>query len=78
MHDICGGGANGYQDEGVFIKHRIKLKHQNFTHPVHSQLKQKKFVRGLSIIDAAMNLGWSNLGQLLRNLNSLEILFHGS
>jgi len=64
---MCGGGADGYQDEVVFKNHGIKLKHQNFTHPVHSQLRQKDFVGGLSIIDAAMNLGWDNLGQLLKS-----------
>ena len=64
---MCGGGADGYQDEAVFIKHGIKLKHQNFTHPKYSQFKCTEFISGLSITDAAMNLGWDNLGQLLKS-----------
>ena len=64
---MCGGGAGGYQDEAVFVKHGIKLKHQNFIHPKYYQFRCKEFFTGLSIIDAAMNLGWDNLAQLLKS-----------
>ena len=62
---MCGGGADGYQDEVIFYKHGIKLKHQSFVHPVYSQRGRADFVPGLSIVDAAMNLGWDGVGQLL-------------
>jgi hypothetical protein len=68
---MCGGGADGYQDEAVFVKHGIKLKHQNFIHPQYYQFKCTKFISGLSIIDAAMNLGWDNLAQQLKSSTNL-------
>ena len=55
---ICGGGAEGYQDEAVFNKCGVTLSHQSFVHPVYPQRGHKDFVAGLSIIDAVMNLGW--------------------
>ena len=67
---MCGGGSDSYQDELVFIKQGIKLKHQNFAtfiNQVYPQLKQKDFIGGLSIIDAVMNLGWDKLRQYLKN-----------
>jgi hypothetical protein len=62
---MCGGGAEGYQDEAAFTERGIELSHQNFDHPIYPQRGQKDFVAGLSIIDAAMNLGWTGVAQLL-------------
>ncbi len=62
---MCGGGADGYQDEAVFNECGVALSHQRFAHPVYPQRGREDFVAGLSIIDAAMNLGWSGVGQLL-------------
>ncbi len=53
----CGGGANGYQDDDLFIKNGITLKHNNFLHPVYPQIGEQKFIEGLSIIDALFNVG---------------------
>ena len=55
---MCGGGADGYQDESVFKAAGIKLVRQEFVHPVYSQAKTEKFVPGLSIVDALMNQGF--------------------
>lgn len=54
---MCGGGADGYQDENIFTAAGIDLIHQNFQHPVYSQKACNEFVNGLSIVDALMNVG---------------------
>lgn len=60
---LYGGGAGGYQDESIFSKHGINLIPQNFIHPVYTQCGLHNFISGLSIIDAAMNLGWGGVKQ---------------
>jgi len=62
---MCGGGADGYQDESIFSCHGIVLKHQQFQHPVYPQARTSSFTPGLSIIDAAMNLGWLGVKSIL-------------
>lgn len=54
---LCGGGADGYQDDGAFARAEIVLQYQNFAHPTYAQHSTRTFVSGLSIIDALMNLG---------------------
>lgn len=63
---MCGGGADGYQDESLFELYGLKLQHQSFKHPFYSQQGLQNFVSGLSVIDAVMNLGWNGVGELLR------------
>lgn len=65
---MCGGGADGYQDESVFNAHGIRLLNQSFVHPIYPQYRQQDFVMGLSVVDALMNVGFDELGQWLRNL----------
>jgi WbqC-like protein family len=68
---MCGGGAAGYQDDAAFAAAGVDLVYQNYQHPVYPQVGAKKFVAGLSIIDVAMNLGWSGVKALLsRELNA--------
>lgn len=62
---LCGGGADGYQDESVFDRFGINLKYQNFQHPTYDQFKCDKFLAGVSVIDAAMNVGWTGVKNLL-------------
>lgn len=62
---MCGGGADGYQDERVFAKGRIELKRQNFKHPEYSQHNAPRFQAGLSIIDVVANIGWAGTAELL-------------
>jgi len=62
---ICGGGADGYQDEQVFKDLSIQLKYQRFLHPEYSQRGSESFSSGLSIIDVAMNLGWEKVSSIL-------------
>lgn len=62
---LCGGGADGYQEEALFAQNSVQLVHQKFVHPTYPQKHSRDFVPGLSVIDAAMNLGWSGAGELL-------------
>ena len=62
---LCGGGAEGYQDDAFFAAQDVGLKYQNFQQPVYPQRGQVTHVPGLSVIDAAMNVGWQALKQML-------------
>jgi hypothetical protein len=62
---MCGGGAEGYQQDQEFAGGGIQLRYQNFTHPVYEQRGAQSFVPGLSIIDALMNVGVEGTRQLL-------------
>lgn len=68
---MCGGGADGYQDESVFTAAGIDLIHQDFQHPVYPQMFSKEFVAGLSIIDALMNVGAKAVMDVLKNIEGL-------
>ena len=59
---MCGGGADGYQDESVFKASDIQLVRQEFAHPIYPQAGVDKFVPGLSIVDALMNHGAAAVG----------------
>jgi len=54
---MCGGGAEGYQEDTAFAAAGVGLIYQNFQHPVYPQIGAKEFVPGLSVIDALMNIG---------------------
>lgn len=62
---MCGGGAEGYQDNAFFAAQAVGLKYQNFQHPVYPQRGQAAFSPGLSLIDAAMNTGWQGVREIL-------------
>lgn len=64
---LCGGGADAYQDEAVFVNKGIELRFQEFKHPVYVQKGGKEIVPGLSIIDAMMNIGLEATKALLLN-----------
>lgn len=64
---LCGGGAETYQDDELFLKNDIIISYQNFTHPKYPQNKNKDFVQGLSIIDCLMNIGWENTAKLIKD-----------
>ncbi len=62
---ICGGGADGYQDDAYFKQQGVSLEYQNFQHPIYPQRGQATFVPGLSVIDVAMNVGWQGVREML-------------
>ena len=62
---LCGGGAEGYQEDEKFAEAGIQLVYQNFTHPVYPQRGAREFIPGLSVIDALMNCGFEQTSALV-------------
>lgn len=62
---MCGGGADGYQQDPQFEAAGLRLEYQNFKHPVYAQHRGGVFVPGLSIIDSLMNCGVHGVRNLL-------------
>ena len=54
---LCGGGAEGYQDDELFARAGVQLVYQRLEHPRYHQHGSQSFVTGLSVIDALMNCG---------------------
>lgn len=66
---MCGGGAEGYQEQTIFDAASINLIKQNYKVTDYPQQGCSVFVPGLSIIDALMNLGGEGTRQLLFNFS---------
>ena len=64
---MCGGGADGYQDESIFLDNGISLKHQNYIPKPYEQFGCDKFEAGLSVIDILMNLGWNETSRFIKS-----------
>ena len=62
---LCGGGAEGYQENGKFPDNGIELRYQNFVHPTYPQINAPGFTPGLSIVDVLMNCGFETTAQLM-------------
>ncbi len=62
---LCGGGADGYQIDGMFKDSGLDLIYQNFVHPTYSQYGTTEFIPGLSIVDVLVNLGLDGCKSLL-------------
>ncbi|HEX8749204.1 MAG TPA: WbqC family protein [Pyrinomonadaceae bacterium] len=62
---LCGGGADGYQEDEKFAERGLRLIYQSFNHPVYQQSGASDFTPGLSIIDALMNCGFERTRQLV-------------
>ena len=67
---MCGGGAEGYQEDDLFEKEGIYLVYQNFKHSEYPQGKVANFVSGLSIIDAFFQIGVDATAALLSTRKS--------
>lgn len=65
---LCGGGAQGYQEDGVFAAADVNLVYQYYRHPVYPQRGSPEFVPGLSVIDALANLGVAGTRRLVLNI----------
>ena len=64
---LCGSGSN-YIDKDLFLKNKIKIMYQNYQLQEYSQKNTTKFIPGLSIIDALMNIGANGVKSIL-NIN---------
>lgn len=62
---LSGGGASGYQEDPLYAENGIELVYQNYQHPIYEQKNKVGFIKGLSIIDALMNIGKEQLQKLL-------------
>ena len=67
---LCGGGAEGYQEDDKFAQAGLELLYQQFQHPIYPQINTSEFVPGLSIVDALMNCGIDGMRRLLKQGNS--------
>ena len=63
---LCGSGAMSYQNDDLYLKNNIKVEYNNFVHPIYNQFNSKQFLKGLSIIDALMNLGFEETSKLIK------------
>mgnify|MGYP006155549875 CR=1 FL=1 len=63
---FAGGGAKGYQQDELFKEQEVKLLYQNYENPSYKQ-NNNEFTSGLSIIDALMNVGKTEVRSLLFN-----------
>ncbi|SDE89830.1 WbqC family protein [Rhodospira trueperi] len=61
---LCGGGADGYQNDELFAEAGITLAYQTFKHPTYPQFDRNTFRPGLSIIDCLMNVGFAETAGL--------------
>ena len=62
---LCGGGADGYQEDEAFLASGLSLVYQRFKPEPYSQHSAVTFVPGLSVIDALMNLGCAGVNKVL-------------
>jgi hypothetical protein len=70
---LCGGGADGYQQDDLFAESNIKLIYNKFQHPVYDQANTNEFIPGLSIIDPLMNCGFEGVKQMLHSISKSEV-----
>ena len=66
---LCGGGAEGYQEDNKFSAAGIELIYQNYHHPAYPQKGVAEFVPGLSVIDVLMNCGFDGTKHLIMDGN---------
>lgn len=62
---LCGAGAGGYQIDELYIENRIAIQYNSFSQPTYKQFNTPEFIKGLSIIDVLMNVGFNDTKQLL-------------
>ena len=46
---LC-GGADGYQDDSLFIENKINLDYQKFNHPIYQQSNSNKFIEDFQLL----------------------------
>lgn len=73
---LCGGGANGYQEDENFGRSGVELIYQDFEHPKYPQVNTQSFVSGLSIIDALMNCGEAETRKLIFKFRDQKEVHH--
>jgi hypothetical protein len=67
---ISGTGCLDFIRPETFTANGIDFRFQTYTNTPYPQQGRNHFAAGLSIIDAAMNLGWSGVSHLLTSNNN--------
>ncbi len=62
---LCGGGSAQYQKDELYTNNGMQVKYNSFSQPEYKQFNSDIFIKGLSIIDVLMNLGFSGTAKLL-------------
>ena len=62
---LSGDGGKSYQSVEKFELNDITVRYLNFIHPSYTQFSTDSFLPGLSVLDAAFNIGWKNTRQIL-------------
>jgi len=65
---MCGGGAEGYQDDSLFAKEGVDLIYQNFIEPYYER-RGEKCIAGLSVLDALFNVGFEKTECLIKRID---------
>ncbi len=63
---LCGAGAGGYHKDELYTAKRIHVMYNSFVHPTYTQFNSKEFIKGLSIVDSLMNLGFEQTEKLVK------------
>jgi hypothetical protein len=63
---LFGGLGDKYQEPEKFASANIRLIPQGFVHPVYPQFNSAEFVKGLSILDPLMNVGFDGVRRLIK------------
>lgn len=70
---LSGSGGRKYQDESKFEAAGISVSYNDYVPTPYPQRRgDGDFVPGLSMLDAAFNLGWEAVGALLRNSENAD------
>jgi hypothetical protein len=69
---VCGLGSKGYLESDLFQKHNLILYYQKYETFEYPQLRNGKFIPGLSIIDTLANIGPKGVAALLEKNNRLN------
>jgi hypothetical protein len=64
---LCGNGSGSYQKDELYLNEGISVKYNQFIHPVYTQFNSSSFIKGLSIIDTLMNLGFNGTIRFFNN-----------
>jgi hypothetical protein len=62
---LSGDGAEGYQEDELYKQNGLDLAFMNFRHPSYPKFNTSEFIKGLSTVDALMNLGLEKTKNLL-------------
>lgn len=62
---MCGGGAEGYQEDELFAEEGIDLIYQNFIEPQYERGGQN-YIAGLSILDVLFHVGFEKTECLIK------------